>query len=220
MSLFHVFFIGYKSYIFIWLLFLAMAVANFIFMSPLFAFFFLASIGSAFFLQMWCISHSRKWHVYTKVMPVKLNHVVLTWYLCFAVMLCAGVVVTLVAVWIGSFFVETGRYIPIVLYVALMWMTFISFYIPIYLVHRSELSKARYVFLEILLIPLPFLQMILIIGGFGRAGVLLFAGDEPMYQILSYAASGTAFFMYMAVSILLFIASIAVSIALYKKIDF
>jgi len=60
----------------------------------------------------------------------------------------------------------------------------------------------------------------LIIGGFGRAGVLLFAGDEPMYQILSYAASGTAFFMYMAVSILLFIASIAVSIALYKKIDF
>jgi len=220
MGLIHVYFTDLKAHGYFWLFFLAMTVGNFVFVSPLFALIFLTSLGAILFLQVWSISHGRKWHVYTKIMPIKPKNVVLTWYFCFAITLGIGIALALVAIAISSFFVETRNYMPIVLLVSAMWVTFISFYIPVHLAHKSELSKVRYIFVEILLIPLPLLQLLLILGGVGRVTVLSFAGDDPLYQILSYAATGTAFVMYLVVSAVLFIASIAVSMALYKKIDF
>jgi len=180
----------------------------------LFGAFWLATCLPLIFVETW--KKQRNWRVYNQVMPIRRNSLAFSHYLCFVIFTLVGLAVGAVYSVISSFFGGSLEYINVVVFSTGVWVTYISFYIPLNIVTRDNLR----LWLKLLLIALPIIQVFLVVGTGRLRSVVSYVGiEDAFYQVITYISSGTTLWVYVAISSALFMCSIAVSAALYKKID-
>ena len=179
----------------------------------------------SFFLSR--VANFGNWMKYSRIMPITSRTIVLSYYILFTLLLSATVAATICLAAIVSFFslrvMTMDSFISIILLVASMFTTFISFRVPVLILTDNDWRAAG-----IICLMLPLLQLYLVIGP-SRTHDIIAAGEYPrlggehmevFWQTLSNTLDyDGVLWMYSGVSLMLFICSAAITATYYKRGD-